>query len=55
MARYHHRHPLSREHKVKIVITCGILVSTTITIIYPEYQYHSAILAIGTNLLWVWS
>lgn len=45
---------LQREHKVRIIITIGCVVSTLVLVIVPEYTTHGTLFALLVNFIWIW-
>lgn len=45
----------NREHqRLKLVITFGIVSTSTLQLIAPAYITHITVLGIVVNLIWVW-
>lgn len=45
----------NREHaRLKLIITFGIVSSSTVQVIAPAYVAHATVLGIVINLIWIW-
>ncbi len=46
---------LQRTHYIKLFITAGCVVSSVLCILNPQWQTHATMLAVVTNVIWVWA
>ncbi len=46
---------LQRRHYIKLFITFGCITSSVLYLIHPHMQTHATILAVATNIIWVWA
>ena len=49
-----HQLHVTKRHKVKLIITVGLLVSSGLMLLAPHMQAHAAVLATVTNVYWAW-
>lgn len=57
MQKHFHPHMphIHRHHVVKMFITMGCVVGSTLCLVIPGYEVHAAMIATTTNVIWVWS
>lgn len=51
--RFHHCP--DRDHTIKLIITGGVAGSTVIAMLFPHYTNHASVIAVATNVLWIWA
>lgn len=49
-----HPHP-TRDHTIKLIITGGTFISVGISMFFPHYTNHASVVAVATNVLWIWA
>jgi hypothetical protein len=50
-----HRIHVGKREGVKVFITIGCVTSSTMALIWPEMAPHATVMAVATNLVWVWA
>ena len=46
---------INRDHaRLKLVITFGVLTSSTVQVLAPAYVTHATVLGIVINIIWIW-
>lgn len=50
----HHVH-FEKKYCVKVFITFGCITSSAMALIWPDMAPHATVLAVATNVVWVWA
>lgn len=55
MKLHFHMIHLERQHKIKLAITAGCVASAIVAALFPQYNAHATVIAVATNVVWIWA
>jgi hypothetical protein len=49
-----HFYSIDKHKRTQLIVTIGVIITTALGVLIPEYAYASALGGVATNLIWIW-
>lgn len=49
-----HIYSADKHKRTQMIVTIGVILTTVVGVLLPEYAYASALGGVATNLIWIW-
>lgn len=49
-----HLYSVDKHKRTQLIVTFGVVITTLVGVLLPEYAFASALGGVATNLIWIW-